>query len=210
MIMIAVKEDGISAFLKRNSIFDKFRCNFLNLAKDRLLPKINNPELSIQDYPVFNLPANNSGNCNDYVEIKFTYSGDSYNEDTLQKMCSKVADEFLTFLGMFIMTAIGHMMSHSEFIPLKGYSFENLKKESTDALKANRRFILIKDYDQYKSINPQTGTCKFDIKIIDPEENKNEYAEIYCILQKSPKEAQKELIKKYSNQLKEDDWTRLS
>lgn len=125
-------------------------------------------------------------------------------------MCQEVANVLVTFLREFQSTAIGYMMAHSEFIPLEGYSFENLKEESTAALQANRRFVLIKNYDQYLSINPQTGTCKFDIKIIDPEENKDEYAAVYCILQKNPKEAQKELIKKYSDQLVEDDWTKLS
>lgn len=206
MITIAVKNGVISMYLKRNSIFEKFKKNFINLAKTKVLSKIDNPTLTIEDFPIASSPMLGS---NDFIEVKLSY-GDRYSEENLQMMCQEVANVLLTFLQDFQSTAVGYMMAHSEFIPLEGYSFENLKKESTAALQANRRFILIKNYDQYLSINPQTGTCKFDIKIIDPVENKDEYAAVYCILQKNPKDAQKELIKKYSDQLVEDDWTKLS
>lgn len=206
MITIAVKNGCISMYLKRNSIFEKFKKNFINLAKTKVLDKIDNPKLTVEDFPITSTPMLGS---NDYIEIRLSYD-DRYSEENLQVMCQEVANVLVTFLREFQSTAIGYMMAHSEFIPLEGYSFENLKEESTAALQANRRFVLIKNYDQYLSINPQTGTCKFDIKIIDPEENKDEYAAVYCILQKNPKEAQKELIKKYSDQLVEDDWTKLS
>jgi hypothetical protein len=206
MITIAVKNGCISMYLKRNSIFEKFKKNFINLAKTKVLSKIDNPVLTVEDFPIASSPILGS---NDFIEVKLSY-GDRYSEENLQMMCQEVANTLVTFLQEFQSTAVGYMMAHSEFIPLEGYSFENLKKESTAALQANRRFILIKNYDQYLSINPQTGTCKFDIKIIDPVENKDEYAAVYCILQKNPEEAQKELIKKYSDQLVEDDWTKLS
>lgn len=204
-VLISVNGSTVSIFLKKNTLFVRYRTNFLNLAKTKVLPNIGNPKLEIKDFPV-NVPGNTMGN--EYIEVQLQYGKDMMNENA-QSIAGNIADKFLMFIDQFTMTAIDNMMSTSEFIPLSGYSFENLKEEAKAALQAKRKFILIKDYDQYLNMGPdKKAPYKFNIKVIDPEKNREEYADVFCILQKeNPKEAQRVLSEKYKEQLKFDDWT---
>lgn len=193
-----------SAFVRKNSMYRRFEDKFLDLARTKLLPIIGNPELKVSNFPVY---INSGEDPVDFLKIDLTYK-DQLNPS----MLNTIADEFLTFVGSFTSRAVEIMLKNSEFIPLDGYSFKNLKKEVVEALKANRKFIIIKDYDQYLNMeepgNSNTSArFNFDIKVIDPLENRDEYAEIYCVLQKNtPKQAQKILTEKYKDQLQREDW----
>jgi hypothetical protein len=191
-----------SAFVRKNSMYNRFADKFLDLARTKLLPVVGNPELKVSNFPVQINPGEKPEN---FLRFDLTYKSQLNNPIVLDT----IANEFLTFVEAFTSRAIESMLRSSEFIPLSGYSFSNLKKEVVEALKANRKFIIIKDYDQYLGMKP-SGTnsgFNFDIKVIDPKENRDEYAEVYCILQKNtPKQAQKILKERYKDQLQRENW----
>lgn len=201
--MVGVSENTISVILKKNTLFVRFKKNFENLASQKLLPNIGNPTLKIGDFPL-----QQPGVVDEFIEFKLIYENNLNSGDNFQSFVSNVTDMVLGFIQQFTFRAIGIMMKSSEFIPLSGYSFTNLKKESIEALRNKRKFILIKDYNQYlDNTGPNRKTMyKFDIKVIDPAIDRVEYADVFCILQKDPEQAQRILQEKYTSQLKSDDW----
>ncbi len=201
-IIIAVDVDGnsFSVILKQNDMYSRFQSNFKNLAKEKLFPALKGPDsMDVKKFVDSSKEEN--------LKITFTYNSersiDWKNESPV------FANAVMGFIMEFTEKAIRQMLDSSEFVPLSGYSFSKLKEESKRALTERRKLILIKTFDQYEKMGTveNENKYKFDIKILDPEKDRTEYANVYLILQnEDPKAAQKELTKKYLSELKYTDW----
>ena len=201
-IIIAVDVDGnsFSVILKQNDMYSRFQSNFKNLAKEKLFPALNGPDsMDIKKFVDSSKEEN----------LKITFSYSSERNIDWKNESPVFANAVMGFIMEFTEKAIRQMLDSSEFVPLSGYSFSKLKEESKRALTERRKLILIKTFDQYEKMGTveNENKYKFDIKILDPEKDRTEYANVYLILQnEDPKAAQKELTKKYLSELKYTDW----
>lgn len=201
-IIIAVDVDGnsFSVILKQNDMYSRFQSNFKNLAKEKLFPALKGPDsMDVKKFVDSSKEEN----------LKITFSYSSERNIDWKNESPVFANAVMGFLMVFTEKAIRQMLDSSEFVPLSGYSFSKLKEESKRALTERRKLILIKTFDQYEKMGTveNENKYKFDIKILDPEKDRTEYANVYLILQnEDPKAAQKELTKKYLSELKYTDW----
>lgn len=201
-IIIAVDVDGnsFSVILKQNDMYSRFQPNFKNLAKEKLFPALKGPDsMDVKKFVDSSKEEN----------LKITFSYSSERNIDWKNESPVFANAVMGFIMEFTEKAIRQMLDSSEFVPLSGYSFSKLKEESKRALTERRKLILIKTFDQYEKMGTveNENKYKFDIKILDPEKDRTEYANVYLILQnEDPKAAQKELTKKYLSELKYTDW----
>jgi hypothetical protein len=201
-IIIAVDVDGnsFSVILKQNDMYSRFQSNFKNLAKEKLFPALKGPDsMDVKKFVDSSKEEN----------LKITFSYSSERNIDWKNESPVFANAVMGFIMEFTEKAIRQMLDSSEFVPLSGYSFSKLKEESKRALTERRKLILIKTFDQYEKMGTveNENKYKFDIKILDPEKDRTEYANVYLILQnEDPKAAQKELTKKYLSELKYTDW----
>lgn len=201
-IIIAVDVDGnsFSVILKQNDMYSRFQSNFKNLAKEKLFPALKGPDsMDVKKFVDSSKEEN----------LKITFSYNSERNIDWKNESPVFANAVMGFIMEFTEKAIRQMLDSSEFVPLSGYSFSKLKEESKRALTERRKLILIKTFDQYEKMGTveNENKYKFDIKILDPEKDRTEYANVYLILQnEDPKAAQKELTKKYLSELKYTDW----
>lgn len=201
-IIIAVDVDGnsFSVILKQNDMYSRFQSNFKNLAKEKLFPALKGPDsMDVKKFVDSSKEEN----------LKITFSYSSERNIDWKNESPVFANAVMGFIMEFTEKAIRQMLDSSEFVPLSGYSFSKLKEESKRALTERRKLILIKTFDQYEKMGTveNENKYKFEIKILDPEKDRTEYANVYLILQnEDPKAAQKELTKKYLSELKYTDW----
>ena len=65
---------------------------------------------------------------------------------------SRKVDSINRVLSKFTRCALKKELSTTEFVPLEGYPEENLKEEIVAALKGKRKLCILKDYEEYLSM----------------------------------------------------------
>ena len=69
---------------------------------------------------------------------------------------SRKVDSINRVLNKFTRCALKKELQTTEFVPLKGYPEENLKEEIIGALKGKRKLCILKDYDEYLSMQEKS------------------------------------------------------
>lgn len=219
-LIVAVEGNNISVILKRNSMYTRYKTNFIGLAEKRLLPKLGNPKMLIENFNVSSAPtpAPVSIEGNNNIRVTFDYSKDATGEEDdfekVKSMAKTVASNMLEFVYSFTLAAISDLLKSSEIISLEGLSVEEMRDAVKTAFKLKRKLILVKNLQQYKTLKegpkPQNGfNCNVDIKVLDPATNRDEYAELYLILTNSDlkkEEIEKKMSEKYGESLEKDNW----
>lgn len=65
---------------------------------------------------------------------------------------SRKVDSINRVLSKFTRCALKKELMSTEFIPLEGYSEENMKSEIIEAVKGKRKLCILKDYNEYLSM----------------------------------------------------------
>lgn len=65
---------------------------------------------------------------------------------------SRKVESINRVLNKFTRCALKKELMSTEFVPLQGYPEENLKEEIVEALKGKRKLCILKDYDEYLSM----------------------------------------------------------
>lgn len=78
-------------------------------------------------------------------------------------------------INRFTNAAIRKKLRSVEFLPVSGYPVENLKEDMISAVKAGRHFCILKDYEEYLSMQKQN---KYDFTQIFVYKGTSEYADV--------------------------------
>ena len=103
-------------------------------------------------------------------------------------------------LNKFTRCALKKELSTTEFIPLSGYSEENLSNEIIDALKGKRKLCILKDYSEYLE-SQEKNVYVFNQYIL--EYGTNEYVDAVLYIRNKNFKKLREL---YSDKLVLTDW----
>ena len=113
---------------------------------------------------------------------------------------SRKVDSINRVLSKFTRCALKKELQTTEFVPLKGYPEENLKEEIIGALKGKRKLCILRDYDEYLSMQ-EKSLYVFHQYIL--EYGTNEYVDAILYIRNGNLKKLREL---YSDKLVLTDW----
>ena len=113
---------------------------------------------------------------------------------------SRKVESINRVLNKFTRCALKKELSTTEFVPLEGYPEENLKEEIISALKGKRKLCILKDYDEYLSMQ-EKGLYVFHQYIL--EYGTNEYIDAVLFIRNGNFKKLRDL---YSDKLVLTDW----
>ena len=103
---------------------------------------------------------------------------------------------------MFVRSGLRKELKTTEFIPLYGYSIENLSKEIIQAYKNGRNYCIVKDYDEYLNM-VEKNEYKFHQYVLSKELNKKDYMDVTLLIYNKNIE---EVRNKFEKKLKLKNW----
>lgn len=113
-----------------------------------------------------------------------------------------IVNKIEDIVSMFVRSGIRKELKTTEFIPLYGYSIENLSKEIIQAYKNGRNYCIVKDYDEYLNM-VEKNEYKFHQYVLSKELNKKDYMDVTLLIYNKNIE---EVRKKFENKLKLKNW----
>ena len=119
--------------------------------------------------------------------------------DRIENLPSQVTEHLSNVLESFSKKAVDLEMKNLEFMPLSGYSLDQMKEDLIQAIKDKRDLVLIDTYSNYKKLvqKETTETNQCVLKYLD-----NDYADVaYLIYSGNLSE-----LKKYKSKLEVKRW----
>lgn len=113
-----------------------------------------------------------------------------------------IVNKIENIVSMFVRSGIRKELKTTEFIPLYGYSIENLSKEIIQAYKNGRNYCIVKDYDEYLNM-VEKNEYKFHQYVLSKELNKKDYMDVTLLIYNKNIE---EVRNKFENKLKLKNW----
>lgn len=109
-------------------------------------------------------------------------------------------NNIMDVINKFANAAIRKELMNTEFIPLEGYSTDNLKVDIKAAIKAGRKFCIIDTYDSYLT---QTKSREYKYNQYMVDKDTDEYSDVAILIETGKF---KELKKEYKPKLKYTEW----
>lgn len=113
-----------------------------------------------------------------------------------------IVNKIENIVSMFVRSGIRKELKTTEFIPLYGYSIENLSKEIIQAYKNGRNYCIVKDYDEYLNM-VEKNEYKFHQYVLSKELNKKDYMDVTLLIYNKNIE---EVRNKFEKKLKLKNW----
>ena len=110
-------------------------------------------------------------------------------------------DDLMDIITRFANAAIRREFMTTEFIPLVGYSVDDLKEDIKKAIPEGRRFCIIDTYENYLTAQSSKNFV-YNQYVIEP--GTDEYADVAILIQTGN---MKELQSIYTPKLKKTEWT---
>lgn len=113
-----------------------------------------------------------------------------------------IVNKIENIVSMFVRSGLRKELKTTEFIPLYGYSIENLSKEIIQAYKNGRNYCIVKDYDEYLNM-VEKNEYKFHQYVLSKELNKKDYMDVTLLIYNKNIE---EVRNKFEKKLKLKNW----
>lgn len=113
-----------------------------------------------------------------------------------------IVNKIENIVNMFVRSGLRKELKTTEFIPLYGYSIENLSKEIIQAYKNGRNYCIVKDYDEYLNM-VEKNEYKFHQYVLSKELNKKDYMDVTLLIYNKNIE---EVRNKFEKKLKLKNW----
>ena len=113
-----------------------------------------------------------------------------------------VMETFQNIINTFMNCALRKELKTTEFIPLYGYSIDNLKEDIQVAVKNKRKFCIIKDYSEYLAIQNKKVE-KYEFHQVMVEVGTPEYTDVAILLYQKKIDELREMFEK---KLKLENW----
>lgn len=113
-----------------------------------------------------------------------------------------IVNKIENIVNMFMRSGLRKELKTTEFIPLYGYSIENLSKEIIQAYKNGRNYCIVKDYDEYLNM-VEKNEYKFHQYVLSKELNKKDYMDVTLLIYNKNIE---EVRNKFEKKLKLKNW----
>ena len=113
-----------------------------------------------------------------------------------------IINKIENIVSMFVRSGLRKELKTTEFIPLYGYSIENLSKEIIQAYKNGRNYCIVKDYDEYLNM-VEKNEYKFHQYVLSKESNKKDYMDVTLLIYNKNIE---EVRNKFEKKLKLKNW----
>ena len=92
-----------------------------------------------------------------------------------------IVNKIENIVNMFVRSGLRKELKTTEFIPLYGYSIENLSKEIIQAYKNGRNYCIVKDYDEYLNM-VEKNEYKFHQYVLSKETSKKDYMDVTLLV----------------------------